>query len=271
MISGTAVVITGGLLHSLQAKTAHGLLRGGDRFEIVAAIDDVNAGKNIHEILDSNLKKVPILSSFEEFKKQNLKAEFAIIGVATKGGVIPESLRETLKDAINMGMSIVNGLHEHLSTIEEITTLADKKGVKLYDIRKPKPFKELKFWSGDIVKVKCPKIAVLGTDCALEKRTTARLITQALVKEGKKAEMIYTGQTGWLQGGKYGFIFDATLNDFISGEIESSLIECYEKENPDFLIIEGQSALRNPSGPCGSEFIVSGNLEGVILQHAPSM
>ena len=36
------------------------------------------------------------------------------------------------------------------------------------------------------------------------------------------------------------------------------------------MIIEGQSSLRNPSGPCGSEFIISARLDGVILQHDPS-
>ena len=38
---------------------------------------------------------------------------------------------------------------------------------------------------------------------------------------------------------------------------------------PDLILLEGQSALRNPSGPCGSEFILSGGARGVILQHAP--
>lgn len=270
MISGKAVLLTGSLLHDIHAKTAHGLLRGGDRFEIVAAIDFLNAGKNVHDILDKNLKQVPILKNFKDFKDHKLSADYAIIGVATKGGVIPDSMRETIMEAIKMGMSIVNGLHEHLAEIDEIKTLAEKYDVKLYDIRKPKPFKDLRFWSGKIIEAKCAKIAVLGTDCALGKRTTARLLTEALKDQGKKAEMIYTGQTGWLQGGKYGFIFDATLNDFISGEIESSILECYKNENPEFIIIEGQSALRNPSGPCGSEFIVSGNLDGVILQHAPA-
>ena len=37
--------------------------------------------------------------------------------------------------------------------------------------------------------------------------------------------MIYTGQTGWLQGGEYGFIFDSTLNDFVSGELENAIRE----------------------------------------------
>ncbi|MEQ8575615.1 MAG: NAD-dependent epimerase/dehydratase family protein, partial [Fulvivirga sp.] len=75
--------------------------------------------------------------------------------------------------------------------------------------------------------------------------------------------------TGWLQGGKYGFIFDATPNDFISGELEHAVYECWEKEKPEVIILEGQSSLRNPSGPCGSELIISCELDAVVLQHAP--
>ena len=81
--------------------------------------------------------------------------------------------------------------------------------------------------------------------------------------------MIYTGQTGWMQGWDYGFIFDSTLNDFVSGELERSIYQCYKDKNPDFILIEGQAALRNPSGPCGSEFLISANVDGVILQHSP--
>ena len=81
--------------------------------------------------------------------------------------------------------------------------------------------------------------------------------------------MIYTGQTGWMQGANYGFLFDATANDFISGELEHAMYECWKNENVEVLIMEGQSGLRNPSGPCGSEFIISGAADGVILQHSP--
>ena len=81
--------------------------------------------------------------------------------------------------------------------------------------------------------------------------------------------MIYTGQTGWLQGGKYGFIFDSTLNDFISGELEHAIVNCWKETHADVLLVEGQSALRNPSGPCGAEMLVSGNAKHVILVHAP--
>ena len=127
----------------------------------------------------------------------------------------------------------------------------------------------LSFWSGKIYNVKSPKIVVLGTDCGLGKRTTAKLVVEELEKHDISSDMIYTGQTGWMQGWDYGFIFDSTLNDFVSGELERSIYQCYKDKNPDFILIEGQAALRNPSGPCGSEFLISANVDGVILQHSP--
>ena len=82
--------------------------------------------------------------------------------------------------------------------------------------------------------------------------------------------MVYTGQTGWLQGIPFGFILDATPNDFVCGELEGAILACEKATEPDVIVIEGQSSLRNPSGPCGSEFILAGGAKGVILQHAPA-
>jgi uncharacterized NAD-dependent epimerase/dehydratase family protein len=192
------------------------------------------------------------------------------VGVATKGGVLPEVLKSTLLEALNYGLGIVNGLHDLVSEKMELVEVAKAKNLEIIDIRKPKRFDELHFWNGKIKEVKCPRIAVLGTDCALGKRTTARLLTLAMRTEGFKAEMIYTGQTGWMQGMKHGFIFDSTLNDFISGEMEHAIWKCYHEEKPDIIFIEGQSALRNPSGPAGAEWIVSADASGVVLQHDPA-
>jgi uncharacterized NAD-dependent epimerase/dehydratase family protein len=126
----------------------------------------------------------------------------------------------------------------------------------------------LHFWEGDLLQVRAPRIAVLGTDCALGKRTTTRLLVQALNDSGMHAEMIYTGQTGWMQGARYGFVFDAVVNDYVSGEVEHAIVSCDREAQPDIMVIEGQSSLRNPSGPCGAEFLLSGGARGVVLQHA---
>jgi uncharacterized NAD-dependent epimerase/dehydratase family protein len=268
-MSDNAIVITGGLLDTISAKTAHGLIRGTERFTISAIIDEKHAGKDAGEVLDNKNRNLPIYATIAEFLSTGKKARYCIVGVATKGGVIPEALKGILKQALENGLSLVNGLHEYVSDNEELAALAQKKGLEIIDVRKPKKVKDLHFWSGKIKEVKCPKIAVLGTDCSMGKRTTTRFLVQAMRKAGYKAEMIYTGQTGWMQGAKYGFVFDSTLNDFISGEMEHAVVTCYHEAKPDIIFIEGQSSLRNPSGPAGAEWIVSADADGVVLQHNP--
>ncbi|MEM1407614.1 MAG: DUF1611 domain-containing protein, partial [Bacteroidota bacterium] len=270
-ISGSACIITGGLLNDIHAKTAHGLIRQSDRFEIVGVIDHVSDGKDAGEILDGKFRDIPVTAQLDQLIDTiGLTPEFAIIGMATKGGVLAQELYPLIKHALELGISIVNGLHETLSDIEDFAEVLKTSNATIYDIRKSKPFSNLHFWSGKIKKVTCPKIAVLGTDCALGKRTTSKFLVNNLRAAGYNAHMIYTGQTGWLQGTKYGFIFDSTPNDFISGELEHAILNCWKNENPDIIILEGQSSLRNPSGPCGSEYIISAELDGVILQHDPT-
>jgi uncharacterized NAD-dependent epimerase/dehydratase family protein len=113
-----------------------------------------------------------------------------------------------------------------------------------------------------------PRLAVLGTDCALGKRTTARLLLEACRAHKLRTELIFTGQTGWLQGYPYGFILDATPNDFVSGELEHEVLRCAREARPHLILISGQSGLRNPAGPCGTEILLSGGARGLILQHA---
>lgn len=268
-MSDQAFIITGGYLDTISAKTAHGLIRGTDRFTINGIIDNKHAGKDAGEVLDGKKRDIPVYGTIKDFIATGKKAKYCIVGVATKGGVIPESLKAMLKEALENGFSIVNGLHEYVSDNPELSELAKKKGLEIIDVRKPKKVKDLHFWSGKIMEVKCPRVAVLGTDCAMGKRTTTRFLVEAMRKAGYKAEMIYTGQTGWMQGAKYGFVFDSTLNDFISGEMEHAVVTCYHEAKPDIIFIEGQSALRNPSGPAGSEWIVSAAATSVVLQHNP--
>ncbi len=270
-MDGKAIVLTNGLLDHYKAKTAHGLIRGTERYEIVGIIDHKHAGKDAGEVLDGKKRNIPVYASIETFKDESpVKADFLIVGIATKGGVLPEDMKPFIKSGIKAGLSIVSGLHEFLTENRDLVELAEVYNVDLIDVRKPKHNKELHFWTGKIAEVACPKIPVIGTDCNMGKRTTSRFINEAVSAVGLNAHMLYTGQTGWMQGGKYGFIFDSTLNDFISGEIEHAIVECYKNENPDVVFIEGQSSLQNPTGPCGSEFLISADADAVILQHAPT-
>ncbi|MFP4094764.1 MAG: DUF1611 domain-containing protein [Cyclobacteriaceae bacterium] len=265
-----AIIITHGYLATPRAKTAHGLLRDTSKYRVLAVIDHQNGGADAGEIVDGKRRGIPVFADLSTFlNTSSEQAEICLVGVAGKGGLIPEGMLDTVKEALQAGMSVVSGLHEFMSDMTELQELARQQGVSITDVRKPKPRHELSFWTGRIKSVKCPKIAILGTDCNLGKRTSTRLLMHALQQANIKAEMIYTGQTGWMQGSQFGFIFDSTLNDFISGELEDAMVRCYEALKPDVMLLEGQSSLRNPSGPGGSEFLLSGDAKYVVLQHAP--
>jgi uncharacterized NAD-dependent epimerase/dehydratase family protein len=266
-MDGTAVVLTNGQLGTLYGKTGHGLIRESERYKTIAVVDHDYGGRDAGEVMDGRPRGIPVFTNLDEVLAHGLKPDYCVIGCATHGGVLPANLRGVLEQAIRAGMSIVSGMHEFLADDEELAALAMEHGVALIDVRKPK--RKLHFFEGRIFSIRVPRIAVLGTDCAIGKRTTARFLLNACRHHGMKAQMVTTGQTGWMQGSPHGFILDSIANDFVCGELEHAIVATAEEYSPDVIFLEGQSALRNPSGPCGSEFILSGGARGVILQHAP--
>ncbi len=264
-----AIVIATGSYGGPNGKVAHGLVRGGSRFRIRAVVEPAAAGADAGELLDGVRREIPMTASVEEACESAPTATVAIVGVATHGGRITPVVREALLSAARAGLEIISGLHDFAGDDPDIAGEAENRGVAIRDLRRPPPKDALRFWTGDVRSVRAARIAVLGTDCAVGKRTTARLVTSGLEASGLRAEMIYTGQTGWLQGGRFGIILDALPNDYVSGELEGALVTCDRELSPDVMVLEGQSSLRNPSGPCGAELLVSGGATAVILQHAP--
>ena len=137
------------------------------------------------------------------------------------------------------------------------------------DVRRPKDKKDLQLFSGRIFDVTCPRIAVLGTDGAVGKRTTATLLVQALNARGIKAVMVGTGQTTLIQGGKYGVALDALVPQFCSGEVEDQVVAAFEGEDPDVIVVEGQGALSHPAYLTSAHILRGSRPAGVIVQHAP--
>lgn len=266
----TAAILTDGLFQTVNAKTAHGLVRGPSRYRLLGLVDHAGAGRDAGLLLDGRPRGIPTFASLDELMAGAGRPDVVVVGVATSGGVLPERLRASLRAAAERGLGLVNGLHTLLSDDPEIAAAAARSGAAILDLRRPRPVRELRFWSGEIRSVRAARVAVLGTDCALGKRTTAQALKAAVNAAGGRAAMVYTGQTGWLQGERHGFILDATPNDFVSGELERVVVACDREERPDLILIEGQSALRNPSGPCGAELLLSAGARGVVLQHAPA-
>ena len=273
-IDGKALIYCEGAFNTPNGKTTHGLVRFTERYTVVGVIDSLYANQDAGKVLDGRKNGIPIFkniaSAVRELLDMGALPKTLVIGLAPDGGRLPEMARKDIMKAIDMGWNIDSGLHDFLSDDHHLKVFAADRGVKIRDIRKTPPRNRLHFFTGEIEKVDCLKLAVLGTDSAIGKRTTAWLLVHALRKAGKNAEMIGTGQTAWLQGAKYSMIMDSCINDFVSGEIEHAVVSAYKNERPDVIVIEGQGSLMNPAYPGGFEILAAGRPDYVILQHAPT-
>lgn len=267
----TAIVYCEGNFGAIDGKTANGLVRQSEKYEILSVIDSEKAGLDTGMVLEDVPNGIPICRDLADALAQaeNTPDSF-IFGMAPSSGMLSTRERGLVIEAMSHGMNIVNGLHEFLNDDPVFAAACLANNVTILDIRKPRAKKDLRLFSGKIAEVSCPRIAVLGTDCAIGKRTTATILTRALNDRGVKAVMVGTGQTGLIQGARYGIAMDAVPSQFCCGELEATIVEAFEAENPDIIIVEGQGALSHPAFSTSS-FILRGCCpDGVVLQHAPN-
>jgi len=271
---GSAIVYCEGAFGTPNGKTAHGLIRRSARYRILSVVDSHHAGKDSGALLDEKPCRILVYenvqTAFDAAKKSDYPATHMVIGLAPDGGRLNKKARQDVMGALQLGLHVDCGLHDFLSEDREIATIAAMKGLRIRDVRKPPPIKDLHFFTGKIEQVNVLKVAVLGTDSAIGKRTTAWILCDALQGAGYKAELIGTGQTAWMQGARYSIILDSLINDFVSGEIEHAVWTAWREQRPDVIIIEGQGSLMNPAYPGGFEILAAGRPDVVLLQHAPA-
>ncbi len=266
----TAIIYCEGQFGKIDGKTANGLVRHSQKYRILSVIDSENAGLDSGEVLGEEKNSIPMVSDIiEAMDLAEETPDYFIFGIAPSSGILSDAEKAIILDAMSLKMNIVNGLHEFLSEDPTFIEASKKNNVEILDIRKPKNKENLTTFSGKIHSVKCPRIALMGTDCAIGKRTTATILATALREKGLNVVMIATGQTGIIQGAAYCVALDAVPSQFCAGELEAVIVDAYEKEQPDIILIEGQGALSHPAFSTSS-FILRGSCpSGVILQHAP--
>lgn len=267
----TAIVYCEGSFGTIDGKTANGLVRHSELYRIVAVIDSKHAGSDAGVVLGEAHRAIPVCRDLAHaLSCTGTVPDFYIYGVAPASGMLSGEQRGLVLEAIASGMNVVNGLHEFLNDDAEFATASARHNVVILDVRKPRAKKDLRSFSGRIAEVTCPRIAVLGTDCAIGKRTTATVLARALNDRGIRAVLVGTGQTGLIQGARYGVALDAVPSQFCSGELEATIVEAFEAENPDVIIIEGQGALGHPAYSTSSLILRGCHPHGVVLQHAPA-
>jgi uncharacterized NAD-dependent epimerase/dehydratase family protein len=277
LLEGNAIVYCQGMYGTTNGKTAHGLVRRTLRYRVLSVVDARHAGQDAHELLDGRTGGIPvypdITSAFEatvHHAGEQQQATHLVVGLAPDGGRLPVEARWEIAKALGLGLSVDSGLHDFLSEDPELMELAERSGAIIRDIRKPPDRSRLHFFTGKIEQVDSLKIAVLGTDSAVGKRTTAWMLVDALQAANCTAELVGTGQTAWLQGARYCIVLDALVNDFVAGEIEHAIWSAWNDVRPDTIVIEGQGSIMNPAYPGGHEIIAAGRPDLVVLQHAPA-
>lgn len=269
-MKNTAIVYCEGLFGEIDGKVANGLVRYSEKYHILAIIDSTKSGKDSGMILDGVKNNIPIFKNTKEaLKILDTVPEYFIIGLAPSESYLPDFIVKAVKEAMKAGMDIVNGLPIFFNDNKELVRGSEKYNVKIHDIRKPKPLNELNLFTGRIEKVICPVIAILGLDCAAGKRTTLMEIVRDLRKMGINTAYIATGQTGVLQGAKYGVPIDVINSQYVVGEIEAAVVSAFENEKPDLILVEGQSSLSHPAYLSSYGIIKGANPDAFIIQHVP--
>ena len=271
LVKKTALVYCENQFGLVDGKTATGLVRHSETYTIVGIIDSSLAGKDAGEELGDKKNNIPIFANLAQ-ALNNLKEvpNCYIYGKAPLDACISSDEKLLILEAMSKGMDIINGLHQFFSDDRDFVDMAVKCGIQIKDIRKPPQLKDLHVFTGQISKVNIPVIAVLGTDCACGKMTTAVELNNALNSLGIKSVMVATGQTSLMQGAKYGAAMDALVSQFAIGEVENAVVQAFEGENPDVILVEGQSAVSHPAFMSSIGILKASMPDGVILQHPPA-
>lgn len=270
---GGAIVYCENAFQSLDGKTAHGLVRRSRRYDVLAVIDSTCAGSDAGALLDGRVRSIPIVADLSTALAASgnggRSATHLVVGLAPVGGALDDGARVTVEGAIRSGLHVHSGLHDFIGDDPVLTALARKHGVELVDARRPPERASLHRFTGKIADVDSLKVAILGTDSGIGKRTTAWLLLDALRRSGRTAELIGTGQTSWLQGAEFTVVLDSLVYDFVPGEIEHAVWTAWRERRPELLVIEGQGGLLSPGYFGGQELLAAAHPEAVILQHAP--
>lgn len=228
------ILMTDGYSTPHYAKTAMSLLRYRPS-EVVAVLDQEHAGKTADQLFKMG-HGVPVIGNLHQVPP----CDSLYMGIATAGGKLPEAWRPIIRQAIEMKMDIVSGLHDFLVEDTQYVQLAQQHGSRLVDVRRNRyksTAKRREFPCENI------RIHSVGNDCSVGKMVVALEVQKELSARGYNAQFAATGQTGIMISGN-GVPVDCVVSDFVNGAVEELV---GQHERADFVLIEGQGSLAHPA------------------------
>ncbi|MYB33611.1 MAG: DUF1611 domain-containing protein [Gammaproteobacteria bacterium] len=228
---------------------------------ITCVIDSANAGKTVREV--SSLPfDYPVLQDIDQAAQTG--ANVLVIGIAPSGGRIPDSWLEPLNNAIQLGMSIVNGLHDPL---HERLGNNLKSGQWIWDVRQPAFTPAIA--SAKAASLPNKRILMVGTDMAIGKMTAGLEIWKWIQNQhpNLNPEFLATGQIGITVTGK-GIPLDGFKLDHACGAVEALVMGAADA---DIVIVEGQGSLLHPGSTATLPLMRGACPTHLVMCHRASM
>jgi uncharacterized NAD-dependent epimerase/dehydratase family protein len=256
------LILAEGRFGVLDAKTATCVIRYAPD-EVVGVLDSVTAGGTTDEVLGFG-PPLPIVATLQE--GMTLGPDTFLIGVAPRGGRLPEAWRAMVKGAREAGLEGGSGLHTFLGDDPELAAVAARSGASIQDLRRVPS--DLPVASRKAASVDALVVLTVGTDCNVGKMTASVELAAAARRMGFAAAFAPTGQTGLFLGGK-GLVVDRVIADFIAGAAETIVLD--NAPGQDFVFVEGQGSLLHP----GYSGVTLGLIHGcqpdaMVLVHQPT-
>lgn len=255
-------ILAEGALGVFQSKTAACVVRFR-RDEVVALLDAAHAGADAAPLLGVS-DAPPVVATLCEAIA--LGATALLIGIAPRGGGLPDAYRAVIGEALDAGLHVVSGLHVFLGDDPVFAAMAAARGVELVDLRRPPavlalPPETAQPWPG-------PVALTVGSDCAVGKMTVSLLLAQALAARGHEAVMGATGQTGILLTG-WGIATDRVIADFGAGATHAIVEEGFRRGR--CVVVEGQGSLTHPAYSGVTLSLLHGaRADALVLVHDPA-
>ncbi len=224
-------------LGSDYGKMGYGVMRFTEN-PIVAVIDSRHAGKKVNQACDLPFD-YPVVANID--RAAEVGAEVLVLGTAPSGGRVPQEWHAPLQRTLELGLSIINGLHDNLN--DQFGHLLGN-SQWIWDVRQPAFTPEIA--SARAATLNNKRILLVGTDMAIGKMTVGlelyRWIRETGKNKGITTEFLATGQIGITLTGK-GIPLDAFKLDHACGAVETLVMD---SADTDIIFIEGQGSLLHP-------------------------
>ena len=209
----TAIVYCEANFGAPDGKTANGLVRYSERYRIVAVVDSLAGRTRCRGGARRRGERDPDLADVDAAVTVSERTpDVVIFGVAPTSGMLSPIERSSSWRAMRRGMGVVNGLHEFLERRPRVRRRRScSNGVD--HPRRASATRARRICACSAVASPTghlPRIAVLGTDGAIGKRTTATDPDPGpQPSSGSRRSWSAPGRPGLIQGARYGVALDA--------------------------------------------------------------